>query len=63
MDNTERIASCLMAFLFLAAGLLGGAACGSRFTEEACRREAVEAGAAEYRVDPRTGVTEFLYKK
>lgn len=43
-------------------GVAVGATLGWRVTTNEMRREAVEAGVAEWVVDPKTGATTFQYK-
>lgn len=61
MDDEDRIA--LGVFFSMIAALLIGGMVGFYSGIHAERKKSVEAGVGEWRVDPKTGETEFRYKR
>ena len=52
---------CMVVALMLL-GFVAGATFGGMFGQSFCRQDAIEAGVAEWQVDPKTGATEFVFK-
>ena len=57
-----NLAGAVALLIGVAVGTAVGATLGWRVTTAEMRREAVEAGVAEWVVDPKTGATTFQYK-
>jgi len=48
--------------VFVVLALIGGCTCGAKTEQAFYEKAAVEAGVAEYTIDPKTGETSFVYK-
>jgi len=57
MTFDEFIAGCIAATILVGVGCAIGQGCG----QSEFNKRAVEAGAGEYRADPRTGQTQFVF--
>lgn len=62
MDK-EAIAFAIFCILLIAFGVLVGGALGSHWCGTGWQEAATGAGVAEWRVDSKTGETEFVWKK